>query len=521
MDKVVGINTTGGDALPDAGLVSRRGFLKRSALVSAWLLAGGTGISSLTGCSDSFEWQAVSFPKVLFYNFGLFDGIKNQLQQNRVLLIDGDKIRAVERRGDLAVYKNYKMIDLQGRTVLPGLIDNHVHITVPFMYSVNFNTVRQMNPQILYNFRNCVFSGVTTVRDVGGFPGKINKYRALADKNKIPGPRVISSLSPIAARRGDKLGAPEKAPYFTNPVIKWIIGGNYAERPTTLKEIETACEEMIRLGAQWLKTLQQDHPYSYSARRLPNHSDQGYRAIIEIGKKNGIKSALHQPLLSGFEKGVDLGFDTLEHTPMDAVISDDYVEKFMRRDMAIMPTIMIYGDSLVTNRILELIKTRGDHYLMPEALKQMSARLKKSITVDRSKLSEAEYNDLQFDNQYAIHMFPHVIANLKKLHRMGATIGAGSDIGGTASGFFGRFTDELKHYANAGFSNFEILQMATAINARIIDLQDKIGVIAKGKLADVIVVEGNPLQDIASLDNIKMVMKGGVFVKTQDSEAGV
>jgi imidazolonepropionase-like amidohydrolase len=254
---------------------------------------------------------------------------------------------------------------------------------------------------------------------------------------------------------------------------------------------------------------------------LPNHPDEGYRAIIEIGKKHGIKCALHEPLLSGFKKGVDLGFHTLEHMPMDGVIPDDYVEKFMQQDMALMPTIMIYGDSFVTNKILQLIEIRGDQYLMPEAIKQMSARLTKSKLMEKKKLNETEYNDLQFDNQYGRNMFPNVISNLKKLHRMGATIGAGSDIGGTASGFFGRFTDELKHYANAGISNFDILQMATSINARIIDMQDKIGVIEKGKSADIIAVDGNPLKDIAALDKVKMVMKGGIFIKIEDIEFAV
>ena len=69
---------------------------------------------------------------------------------------------------------------------------------------------------------------------------------------------------------------------------------------------------MIALGAQWLKTLHQDHAYTHDARKLPNHSEEGYRAILEKGRENGIKCALHEPLVSGFKKGVDLGFDTLE-----------------------------------------------------------------------------------------------------------------------------------------------------------------------------------------------------------------
>ena len=85
-----------------------------------------------------------------------------------------------------------------------------------------------MSRQIALNFRNCVLSGVTTVRDLGGFPARINAFRTSADRNQIPGPRVVSSLSPIGARRDDVFGAPERAPYFTNPAVKWLLGGNYA-----------------------------------------------------------------------------------------------------------------------------------------------------------------------------------------------------------------------------------------------------------------------------------------------------
>jgi len=499
----------------DSFELNRRDFIKSSALISSGLLIGSASLSTVSGCGYTSDWKGASFPKVVLHNFLLFDGVTDRLQKDQIVLIEGEKIRAVENRGDLSQFNQYQVVDLKGRTLLPGMIDNHVHITVPFMYSVNYNTITQMNAQIARNFRNCVMNGVTTVRDVGGFPGKINKFRKLADQNEIPGPRVISSLSPIAAREGDRLGAPEKAPYFTNPVIKWIIGGNYAERPTNIAEIEAACKEMIELGAQWLKTLQQDHPYSYASRKLPNHSDEGYRIIVEIARKNGIKSALHEPLVSGFKKGVTFGFHTLEHMPMDAVIPDADIEMFIKKEMAMMPTMMIYGDSFAIDRILALIENRGKEYLMPEAIEQMTDRLKKIMAMEKKKPSKEEYENLQFDNQYAIDMFPNVTQNLKKLYKMGATIGAGSDIGGTATGFFGRFTDELKHYAAAGISNADVLRMATSINARIIDMQDRIGTVGKGKFADMIAVSGNPLDDLNSLDEVDMVMKGGLFIKHQ------
>ena len=110
-------------------------------------------------------------------------------------------------------------------------------------------------------------------------------------------------------------------------------------------------------------------------------------------------------------------------------------------------------------------------------------------------------------------MFPNAVANLKKLHAMGATIGVGTDNGGVYTGLFGRYTRELEHYVSAGISEFETLRMATAVNARILGMEEKIGTIEKGKLADLVAVDGNPLRDISAMDRVKMVAKGGVFLR--------
>ncbi len=500
--------------------MNRRDFIQTTAAVSAGLLVGTAGISSFPEAGHASNWIPASFPELLLYNCQLFDGIHRQIQKDRLVAVRGGRIEVIAPKGDFSAFRSYKGIDLDGRTLLPGLIDNHVHMTVPFMYDVNLRVLMQMNQQIAYNFRNCIMSGVTTVRDVGGFPGKILEFRKMADANEIPGPRVISSLSPIAARRGDQLGAPERATYFTNPIIKWFLGGNYAERPTDVEEIEEACDRMISLGAQWLKTLHQDHPFTRHPRQLPNHSDEGYRAILEKGRSAGIKCALHEPLVSGFEKGVDLGFDTLEHMPMDAVIPDALIEAFMRREMAIMPTMMIYGDVFIEKELLEFLESHGEEYLVPEAIEQMTARLKDSLDLHSRQLSESEERALWFDPRYCRDKFDNVMANLRKLHEMGATVGIGTDLGGTFSGFFGRYTDELKHFAAAGISNFDILRRATSVNARIIDRQDRIGSLEEGKDADIIAVRGDPLEDLRALERVDMVMKGGVLVKTEGIDLG-
>jgi imidazolonepropionase-like amidohydrolase len=494
--------------------MNRRDFLKQSATASSALVLGASGGFPLFGCSDVSERVGISYPRVLLRGFRLFDGVENRLREGLVLLLHGDRIHDIRPGGDLSPYGDYRKVELGGATLLPGLIDNHCHLTVPFIYEVNLAVIREMGQQIRLNFRNCVRSGVTTARDLGGFPGRIKGFRQRADRNQIEGPRVISSLSPIAARRDGTLGAPERAPYFTNPLVKWLLGGNYAERPTTTEEVRLASEDMVRLGAEWLKTLHQDHSYSFDPRPLPNHTEEGYRMILEVGRRNGISCALHQTFLTGFELGVDLGFHTLEHIVKDGIIPERQIEKFVERGMAIVPTMMATGYVLDEEEVLDLIASRGDEYLAPEPARQTTAWIRASLAQQHKKLTPEERRELIFDRQYELETFPNAVANLKKLHRMGATIGIGTDNGGMYTALFGRYTRELRHYVSAGISEFETLRMATAVNARILRREDEIGTIEKGKLADLVAVDGNPLRDISALDRVKMVAKGGVFLRS-------
>ena len=127
--------------------MDRRSFLKATALVGSRYLAGAAGLASLAGCSPESEWQPVHYPKVLLKNFSLFDGVANHLQRDKIILIEGQRILAVENRGDLSQYSGFRQFDMSGLTVLPGLIDNHVHMTFPFMGGENRNILHQKNDQ--------------------------------------------------------------------------------------------------------------------------------------------------------------------------------------------------------------------------------------------------------------------------------------------------------------------------------------------------------------------------------------
>ena len=112
--------------------------------------------------------------------------------------------------------------------------------------------------------------------------------------------------------------------------------------------------------------------------------------------------------------------------------------------------------------------------------------------------------------------FDHVRRNTQRAHDLGI-IGFGTDIGGTNTGFFGRLYSEILHYVEFGIPFFDILKYLTSVNARINGLNDR-GIIQRGKLADLIWVEGNPLKDISVINNVSTVIKGGVFLKYKGRE---
>jgi imidazolonepropionase-like amidohydrolase len=484
----------------NVGILRREFLLSSSGAAASLLLAGILP----AGCAGTKEKISLGQRKKAFYNFLLFDGIENGLQKDKVILIEEDRITAVETGWNPENYSEYEPVDLEGLTLIPGLIDNHVHITVPFVRDPTFAAVRSTSAQIEKNLLSCILSGVTTIRDVGAFPKKIQSFRSKVDGWELPGPRILCTNSFIST----PTGPPEGVPHL-NPAVEFFMGGQFVERVTTPVEVRKVANEMCDLGADWLKVGYQSLS-AYCRPKPTVPSDEYLKALLDVGEKRGKKVCMHQPFLEDFVKGVEMGIHTLEHCPNDELIPREEIESFMKKGMAILPTMMAFGDALEMNEFLVWIKENGHKYLEEEPLRQVIS----SVEVDtRDPYPPEDYLEKgYYDYEMMVPMFPTMIKNVSRLREMGATVGVGTDLGGTMTGLFGFYHKELTHLSNAGFSNFEILKNATATNAQIIDMADDIGTIEAGKYADVVAVDGNPLADISVIKDVKMVMKGGAFI---------
>ena len=110
----------------DSAGMNRRDFLQMTAAVSAGLLAGSAGTSCSPEIGSASGWAPVSFPKLIFYNCRLFDGVHRQIQKDRVVVVEGGKIRGVEPRGDLGGFRSYKSVDLDGRIEVKVRVDKRI-----------------------------------------------------------------------------------------------------------------------------------------------------------------------------------------------------------------------------------------------------------------------------------------------------------------------------------------------------------------------------------------------------------
>ena len=445
----------------------------------------------------------------ILHNLKLIDMASPKIQEGKMILLEGGRIKEIREEKELAQFQGQEILDLKGNYLIPGLSDAHIHATIPFIVgtdgykNLNFLHLPNVIAQIRRNLRNCVQSGVTTVRDMGAVPTFMQRFQKEVSQGKTPGPRILCSNSLITCPNG----YPEFAPYFTG-MRKLVFRGQFAEQVSTPQEARNTVRRMVDLGADWIKTAHSDRSFCMGRGRLPTLSDACYEALVDEAHKLGKKVAMHQTWISGFRKGLQFSVETLEHIPLDEKLNNRDVSTFVDKKIAIIPTLKVFGQYLILDEIQELLAQKGSYYLERVPYKFVSHLLNKY----RSGIKEKEYaSEYYFDYKLFQRQFHLGLSNVSRLHKAGAIIGFGTDSPCDFS-FFGLAYTELEYLVKAGLSNFEALQAATRTNAKILGLQTDLGTIEAGKLADLVLIEGDPLRNVSNVKNVKMVWKEGQIV---------
>jgi imidazolonepropionase-like amidohydrolase len=392
-------------------------------------------------------------------------------------------------------------VDLGGRTVIPGLIDAHVHLMSPFAPDINLRVLFSLFKQIRLNLANCIRCGVTTVRDVACTPGMIQRMLRWVNEGQTIGPRIVYANSFIIPPGA----TPEFVPTFPWP-LRLFMGGQVAERVRTPAQVRDTVRRMAARGADWIKTTHTDKSMWLNKPDPPVFDDACFEALVDEARQQGRPVAMHQTWASGFRKAVRLGVDSMEHAPLDALTDED-IERMVEAGVPIVPTLQVMREAVLLERTAGWLEAQGSNYLCPEPLRQTTALLKLyqgGITPDVAR--QGYYLDAEQDQL----RIPVMMDNIRRLHAAGAVIGCGTDAGGGAFTMFGHFYEELDNLVEGGLSPLEALRSATVVNARILRLDGSLGTLEPGKLADFVVLEGDPLEDMTALRRVWMVVKEGV-----------
>lgn len=422
--------------------------------------------------------QQEDFP-ILFTNVNVFDGVNEELIENANVFVVGNLIAEVSTEPLAAA--NAKIIDGGGRTLMPGLMDAHVHLALVRRPSEILNQYDWMYVGALANEQaeKMLLRGFTTVRDIGG--PTVGLHRAI-EEGQIIGPRLFSSGPYITqtSGHGDFRNYNDLHPgiygqYSLMEMQGWLI---MADGPA---EVTRAVREALRYGAKQIKMMAGggvSSPYD------PLHTIQGgpeeFSAAVRAAEQWGTYVAVHAYTDEAVRQAVEAGVKSIEHGPF---LTQKTMKLMAKNDVFLAPTARI---SLTTPEVVGLDPTSST----AEKLRQVN---------------QGASNQLKWAKQY------------------GVTLVFSTDQFGAPENFKIQ-SDEFLTLAEV-FEPIEVLRMATSNVAALLELSGELhpyregplGVIQEGAYADLLLIDGNPLEDVTQLadyeNNIDLIMKDGVIYK--------
>lgn len=397
----------------------------------------------------------------------LIDGVADEPRERVTVVVDGNRIAAVEP-GFRAPDAGDTVVDLSAATVLPGLMDMHVHLTSEHSRTAELDSVKKGEADrafesVAYAERT-LLAGFTTVRNVGDQWGVSIALKRAIEAGKVAGPRVFTSGRSIGTRGGHADASNAWGPYL------------YSEDPRldTVCNGADGCREAVRKryqeGSDSIKITATGGVLSIAkSGTAPQFTDEELAAVVSTARDYGMKVAAHAHGTEGIRRAVRAGVDSIEHgTFMD--------EETMR-----------------------VMKQKGTHYVP-------------TISAGRWVYEHAQepgyFNELVRPKALAVG--PQIQDTFAKAWRAGVTIMFGTDCGVCAHGTNAK---EFAYMIEAGMPAMAAIKSATMVPARYLGAADRLGSIEPGKLADIIAVPGDPLADITVLQRVSFVMKDGVICR--------
>ena len=403
----------------------------------------------------------------------IFDGGEGALE-DATLLIEEGRIAAVGPAASTPVPDNARVIDLTGRTVVPGLISDHSHVGWTDGVTVGRkNFTRENVARQLEQYR---WFGVTTVMSLGMNAPLAEQLAEESLAGKLPGAQLLS------ADRG--LGMPGGVPQVD-------LGTDQIERPATAEAARAAVRGIAGRHARLVKIWVDDNRRTAPGKMPP----EVYRAIAEEAHHHGLRVAAHVYYLEDAKALVAAGIGILAHGVRDQPVDDELIAAMKARKTWYVATLGLNESFYVYAERPKWMATEFFRSaLQPSLAAQFDDAAWRAKTLADGRKVELERDAVRINQR-----------NLKRLHDAGVRIGFGTDSGATPLRIPG-FAEhrELELMVEAGLTPREAITIATHSAAELLELADR-GRIAKGLRADFLVVKGDPSRDLLALREIESV----------------
>ncbi|UAB77790.1 amidohydrolase family protein [Erythrobacter sp. SCSIO 43205] len=423
-------------------------------------------IASLGGALALFASPVMAQMTVIEAGSVIVDADSDPTGPAVIVIKDGKIVEIVEAgASDVVIGDNDTLIDLSDKTVLPGLIDLHTHLSGD--PSGEFWRAATTAPEYYTliaakNARLTALAGFTTVRDLGSRTDQVmQSLRRATEEGIVPGPRVITAGRTISiiGGHGDVNG-------FTRHVDEVLTSGFTCTGPIECSE---KVRQASKYGADLIKITATGGVLSQQGRGLEEHfTSAEMEAIVDTAKLLGLNVAAHAHGARGVEAAAKAGVHTIEH----GTYLDEASAKAMRdNNVTLIPTLMAFQG--VTSKL-------GQDFYTPVVEEKIEA----VATYAESLIGRARELNVPIAFGTDAGVFPH----------------------GQNAGEFGLLV-------KGGLSNREALASATSVAANVLGMGDQIGQLKPGYSADIIAVDGNPLEDVTILEEVDFVMVRGRVIE--------
>jgi imidazolonepropionase-like amidohydrolase len=397
----------------------------------------------------------------------IIDTKNGKVLKEKTIVVSSNKIVSIKNGFITPKNSNDVIIDLKTKTVMPGLIDLHVHIESEFNPQKYMNAFTANDADLAFSSLKyaeiTLMAGFTTVRDLGGSGINIALRNAI-NKGEVIGPRIYTAGKAIGTTGG-----------HADPTNGWkkSLRGDPGPKEGVINSVDDAkkaVRQRYKDGADNIKITATGGVMSIAKNgQNPQFTLEEIKSICDTAKDYGMIVAAHAHGDEGIQRAIIGGVTTIEH------------------------------GTLMSDKSIELMKQYGTYYVP-------------TITAGKEVAEKAKikgyYDELVVPKALAIG--PQIQSTFEKAYKSGVKIAFGSDAGVYPHGINAK---EFRYMNEVGMPVMECIQSATITNANILGMNDSLGQLKQGYIADIVATNDNPMDNISTMENVVFVMKEGVVYK--------